>query len=242
MAAHARHLMHMTTRSLPPALALAHDDTWVFDLDNTLYPAGCQLFHQVDRRMGEYIARMFGLDAGAARKLQKDYFRTYGTTLHGLMVNHEVDPHDYLDFVHDIDLAVMDPAPDLDAAIAALEGRKVIFTNASRNHAEAVIERLGIARHFDGIFDIHDAAYVPKPEPETYDRFIAAHAIAPGRAVLFEDTAANLAPAHARGMATVLVTPGEDGVTNDAAAPHVHHVADDLAAFLAALKKAGKTA
>jgi putative hydrolase of the HAD superfamily len=241
-AAPARHLMQMNARPLPPALSLAHVDTWVFDLDNTLYPAGCQLFHQVDRRMGEYIARMFGLDAEAARKLQKDYFRNYGTTLRGLMINHEVDPHDYLDFVHDIDLAVMDPAPALDAAIGALEGRKVIFTNASRNHARAVIERLGIARHFDGIFDIHDAAYVPKPEPETYDRFIATHAIAPQRAVLFEDTAANLAPAHARGMATVLVTPGEDGVVNDAAAPHVHHVAEDLAAFLAGLARAGKSA
>ncbi len=222
----------------PDAPALDHVDTWVFDLDNTLYPAGCRLFHQIDRRMGEYIAAKFGLDAGAARKLQKDYFRAYGTTLRGLMVNHRVDPHHYLDFVHDIDLAVMDPAPALDAALGRLEGRKVIFTNASRNHAEAVIARLGIARHFEGIFDIHAADYVPKPEPETYDRFIAAHTVVPARAVLFEDTAANLAPAHTRGMVTVLVTPGEEGVVNDAGADHVQHVADDLAAFLDAVAAA----
>lgn len=219
----------------PAATALPQVDTWIFDLDNTLYPAGCRLFHQIDRRMGEYIGGLFGLDATAARKLQKDYFRAYGTTLRGLMVNHKVDPHHYLDFVHDIDLAVMDPAPALDGALARLPGRKVIFTNASRNHAEAVIARLGIARHFEAIFDIHDADYVPKPEPETYDRFIALHAILPARAALFEDTAANLAPAHARGMATVLVTPGEDGVENDAGGPHIHHVAPDLAAFLESL-------
>lgn len=226
---------HSRRMTAAPARLLSHVDTWVFDLDNTLYPAGCRLFHQVDRRMGEYIGNLFGLDAEAARKLQKDYYRAYGTTLRGLMINHRVDPHHYLDFVHDIDLAVMDPAPALDAALSRLDGRKVIFTNASRNHAEAVIARLGIARHFEAIFDIHDADYVPKPEPETYDRFITAHAIAPARAVLFEDTAANLAPAHARGMATVLVVPGEDGVANDAAADHVHHVADDLAAFLETL-------
>jgi putative hydrolase of the HAD superfamily len=215
--------------------ALAHVDTWVFDLDNTLYPATCNLFHQIDRRMGQYIADLLGLDAVAARKLQKDYFRTYGTTLRGLMVNHRVDPRAYLDFVHDIDLAVMDPAPLLDAALGGLEGRKVIFTNASRDHAEAVIRRLGIDKHFDTIFDIHDALYVPKPDEETYDRFIAAHGIVPEGTVLFEDTAANLAPAHARGMATVLIRPGEDGVENDDAAPHVHHVADDLTAFLKGL-------
>jgi putative hydrolase of the HAD superfamily len=223
-----------------PAAALARVNTWVFDLDNTLYPATSNLFHQIDRRMGQYIAGLLGLDAVAARKLQKDYFRAYGTTLRGLMVNHGVDPRAYLDFVHDIDLAVMDPAPLLDAALGNLEGRKVIFTNASRDHAEAVIRRLGIDRHFDAIFDIHDALYVPKPEEETYDRFIAAHGIVPAGTALFEDTAANLAPAHARGMATVLIRPGEDGVESDSTAPHVHHVADDLAAFLKGLARAAR--
>lgn len=233
----------MTINDRPPSLAtLDHVETWVFDLDNTLYPADCELFYQVDRRMGEFISGHFGLDAEAARRMQKDYYRTYGTTLRGLMLKHDIDPRRYLDFVHDIDLTVMDPAPELDTALAALQGRKVIFTNASRNHAEAVIERLGIARHFDGIFDIHEARYVPKPEPEVYDLFLASQGVVPATAALFEDTAANLAPAHARGMATVLVVPGEDGVVNDAAQPHIHHVADDLAAFLARLGAARRGA
>jgi len=221
-----------------PALALAHVDTWVFDLDNTLYPASCELFHQVDRRMGEYIGQLFGLDFEAARKIQKDYYRSYGTTLRGLMLRHRVDPQAYLDYVHDIDLTVMDPSPALDAALDGLIGSKVIFTNANRGHAEAVIERLGIARHFDAIFDIHAADYIPKPETETYHRFLKACAVRPERAVLFEDTAANLAPAHALGMATVLVRPGEAGVENDNTAAHVHHVADDLTAFLGTLTRA----
>ncbi len=231
----------MTMTAPAAAPPLAHVDTWVFDLDNTLYPASCELFHQVDQRMGEYIGQLFGLDYAAARKIQKDYYRSYGTTLRGLMLRHQVDPQAYLDYVHDIDLTVMEPSPALDAAIGALEGSKVIFTNANRGHAEAVIERLGIARHFDAIFDIHAADYIPKPEPETYDRFLKACAVRPDRAVLFEDTAANLAPAHALGMATVLVRPGEAGVENDDKAPHVHHVADDLTEFLRALGTSRKT-
>ncbi|MFT5540248.1 MAG: putative hydrolase of the HAD superfamily [Alphaproteobacteria bacterium] len=210
-------------------------ETWVFDLDNTLYSADCALFHQVDRRMGEYISTLFGLDYDAARKLQKDYYRTYGTTLRGLMVNHDIDPHAYLDFVHDIDLTVMDPDIALNAALTRLPGAKVIFTNASRGHAEAVTERLGIRHHFGGIFDIHDAAYIPKPAPEIYDQFIKAHGITPKRTVLFEDTAANLAPAAARGMTTVLVRPGEAGVENDASADHIHHVTNNLANWLDSL-------
>ncbi len=222
--------MTATTR-VPPALD--HVESWVFDLDNTLYSADSRLFHQIDRRMGEYVARLLGLDAEAARRVQKDYYRTYGTTLRGLMLNHGIAPTAYLDYVHDIDLGAIPPAPALDAALARLPGAKVIFTNATAAHAERVIERLGIARHFRAIFDIRAADYVPKPEAEVYDRFVAAHGIPPRRAVLFEDTAANLAPAAALGMTCVLVTPGEDGVANDPHGPHVHHVTDDLAGFLA---------
>ncbi|MDH3240949.1 MAG: pyrimidine 5'-nucleotidase [Alphaproteobacteria bacterium] len=205
---------------------------WVFDLDNTLYSAECRLFHQIDRRMGEYIAALFDMSFDAARRLQKDYFRTHGTTLRGLMTNHGIDPADYLDYVHDIDLTAIDPSPALDRAISRLPGRKVIFTNADRKHAEQVIGRLGIARHFDGIFDIFDADFVPKPDPGIYGAFVERHKVRPERAVLFEDTAANLAPAAALGMTTVLVRPGEDGVVNDPGAPHIHHVTDDLAAWL----------
>ncbi len=205
---------------------------WVFDLDNTLYSAQCQLFHQIDRRMGEYIAGLLGLAYEDARRLQKKYFHAYGTTLRGLMNHHQVEPSNYLQFVHDIDLSAIAPDQALDSALARLPGIKVIFTNANRAHAEQVIRLLGIGRHFAAIFDIQDADYVPKPEPETYDRLIARHGIAPERSVLFEDSAANLKPAAALGMTTVLVTPGEEGVVNDASGDHVHHVTDDLAGWL----------
>jgi putative hydrolase of the HAD superfamily len=205
---------------------------WVFDLDNTLYPAQCRLFHQIDRRMGEFIAGLLGLAYEDARRLQKEYFHTYGTTLRGLMTHHQVDPSAYLEFVHDIDLTVIAPDLTLDAALARLPGIKVIFTNADRTHAEQVIGRLGVARHFTAIFDIHDAGYVPKPEPETYDRFVARHGITPQQSVLFEDTAANLRPAAALGMTTVLVTPGEEGVVNEEDGDHIHHVTDNLAGWL----------
>jgi putative hydrolase of the HAD superfamily len=205
---------------------------WVFDLDNTLYSAQCRLFHQIDQRMGEYIAGLLQLAYGDARQVQKKYFHTYGTTLRGLMIHHQVDPSTYLKFVHDIDLTVIEPDFALDAALTRLPGIKVIFTNADRTHAEQVIRRLGVARHFSAIFDIHDADYVPKPEPETYDRFVANHAVTPHRSVLFEDTAANLKPAAALGMTTVLVKPGEEGVDNDVHGAHIHHVTSDLAGWL----------
>ena len=205
---------------------------WVFDLDNTLYPAESPVFQQIDQRMGEYIAALLDLSFSDAHRLQKQYFRTFGTTLCGLMSEHQVDPTAYLDYVHDIDFTVLDADPELDTALGRLSGNKTIFTNASRGHAEQVIERLGVARHFDGIFDILDADYVPKPAPETYDRFIARHRVPPESAVLIEDTSANLKPAAALGMTTLLISPGEDGVHNDARADHVHHVTDDLARWL----------
>ena len=230
----------MSARPTPPAptargraaLDGQNIEHWVFDLDNTLYSADCQLFHQIDRRMGEYIAELFELPFDDARALQKHYFRTFGTTLRGLMTNHDVDPRAYLDFVHDIDLTVIDPNPALDRALDRIPGPKVIFTNADRNHARQVIERLGIARHFEGIFDIYDAGFVPKPDPGIYDLFVERHAVRPERAILFEDTAANLEPAAALGMTTVLVRPGEDGVANDPGAAHIHHVTDDLTSWL----------
>jgi putative hydrolase of the HAD superfamily len=217
---------------------LSHVRHWVFDLDNTLYPATCDLFRQIDRRMGAYIARLLALGPEEARRVQKRYFRAYGTTLRGLMIHHRVDPRAYMAYVHDIDLTVMAPDPALDAALAALPGPKTVFTNASRAHAVQVLERLGIARRFGAIFDIHDAGYLPKPEPETYRRFIADHGVVAAETALFDDTAANLAPAAALGMTTVLVRPGEDGIDNDPAAPHVHHVADDLAGWLGAVARA----
>jgi putative hydrolase of the HAD superfamily len=207
---------------------------WVFDLDNTLYPARCRLFDQVDRRIGLFIQDRLGLDAVAARLLQKQYFRQHGTTLCGLMTHHAVEPELFLEFVHDIDLAPVEPSPALDAALARLSGRKFIFTNGSNAHAARVMDRLGVARHFDGVFDIADAGYVPKPALATYERLIGRHAIEPARAVMIEDLPRNLRPAAALGMTTVLVLTGEEWAETDKTGDHIHHVTDDLVGWLGA--------
>lgn len=212
-----------------------HVETWVFDLDNTIYPARFNLFDQVDVRIGAFIARLLDLDAGTARRLQKQYFRDHGTTLRGLMLNHDVDPHEFLGFVHDIDMGCIPPNPDLDRSLERLAGRKVIFTNGSTGHAMAVLARLGIARRFCGIFAITDADFVPKPQAAPYAAMIERFAIDPSGAAMVEDIARNLAPAAALGMTTVWVRNdsawGAEGSAND----YVHHVIDDVADWLTSL-------
>lgn len=224
-----------------PAADLAHVDTWVFDLDNTLYPHDANLWEQVDNRITTWIAGHFGVDGLTARAIQKHYYRKHGTSLRGLMIEEGVKPGDFLDFAHDIDHSVLEPNPALGEALARLPGRKLIFTSGSVRHAENVTRRLGIDAHFETVFDIVAADYVPKPAAVTYDRFLAAHNIDPRRAVMFEDLARNLEPPHALGMRTVLVVPGARVIERDAwelegAGEHVHHVTDDLTAFLANLR------
>ncbi len=214
---------------------------WVFDLDNTLYPADINLFPQVDRRMGEFIARHFGIGTDEARLIQKRYFRTYGTTLRGLMLHHGLEPHAYLDYVHDIDLSVVTRNTALDTALENLAGRKTVFTNGSLKHAEAILDRLGIARHFAAIFDVAAAEFVPKPDPACYQKMLMSLVIAPERAALFEDTADNLPPAAALGMTTVLVVPPLAQMVAPDAPPapgrqvpdeKIHFVTDDLTGWL----------
>lgn len=214
-------------------------DCWIFDLDNTLYPAECNLFLQVDQRMGEFISRYLGIPFADARRLQKDYYRKFGTTLSGLMAVHGLKPEAFLDYVHDIDVSVVPEAPELGAAIAALPGRKYIFTNGSRGHAERVAGKLGILDKFDGVFDIGAAAYVPKPASEAYDRFLKAFGAEGGRAAMFEDMPHNLEAPHALGMATVLVHssyfdhPIQREIKTWKTPPeHVHHMTEDIAGFL----------
>lgn len=226
--------------------ALLHITEWVFDLDNTLYPSHCPLFAQIDRRMRDFIAHLLGLDHTAARRLQKHYFHAFGTTLRGLMLDHGLDPEAFLEYVHEVDVSVVSPDPALKTALSRLEGRKVVFTNGPRNHAEIVLERLGVQGLFDGIFDVADAGYIPKPDPQCYRRLLKNHDIDPYAAVLFDDIARNLPPAAALGMATVLVTGPADGQGRPAAklAPNagVHHVTDDLVGWLenvAAARAAG---
>jgi putative hydrolase of the HAD superfamily len=212
--------------------SLAAAETWVFDLDNTLYPASSNLFAQVDVRIRDFIAALLGLPEDEAYRLQKQLFREHGTTLRGLMTRHGVDPGEFMDFVHDIDVTPIDPSPDLDAALARLPGRKVIFTNASANHARRVTERLGVTRHFDAVFDIEDAGYVPKPHGQPYARLIERHRIEPRTAVMVEDIARNLHPAAALGFTTVWVRTELAWAADGAEEDHVHHVAEDLADWL----------
>jgi len=233
--------MKMREEALPRS-GFEHVEAWVFDLDNTLYPADCNLFAEIDSRMGEFIARRFGVSPEEAQRMRKHYYYEYGTTLAGLMRLHDVCPNAFLDYVHDIDLSVIAPAPELGDALDALPGRKFIFTNGSRRHAESVIARLGIDGRFDGVFDIHAADFVPKPERAAYERFIGAHAIAAGSAAMFDDLPHNLRTAHGLGMTTVLVACGDTdhperrAIAGWAELPsHIHHRTDALAPFLAAI-------
>ncbi len=222
--------------------AFSEVDTWVFDLDNTLYPADSNLFVQVDQRMGEFIANYLDVVPEEARRIQKHYYYTFGTTLAGLMQQHGVRPSDFLDYVHDIDLSPIQPAPDLAEAAQALPGKRYIFTNGSRRHAERVAGKLGVLHLFDDIFDIAASDYIPKPTRHAFDRFCSTHGIAPQRSAMFEDLPHNLETAHALGMVTVLVHssyadhPAQRTISpNRPLPPHVHHLTDDLAGFLTAL-------
>ncbi len=210
----------------------AHVETWVFDLDNTIYAARHSVFDQIDVRMGSFIAGRLKLDPDAARKLQKDYFRNHGTTLRGLMVNHQIDPEDFLEYVHDIDVSLIPPNHDLDTALHNLAGRKVIFTNGSTKHAMNVLGQLGVAHHFDGIFDIAAADFVPKPEPGPYDQLVERFAIEPRAAAMVEDMARNLEPAAALGMTTIWVRTKNDWGRENSDADYVHHIIDDVADWL----------
>jgi putative hydrolase of the HAD superfamily len=214
-------------------------ETWVFDLDNTLYPHDVNLWQQVDVRIRDYIADFLKLTHDEAFRLQKDLYLRYGTSLRGLMEEHGLEPDEFLEMVHDIDYSPLAPNPALGAAIGGLPGRKLILTNGTRAHAEAVMGRLEIRSGFEDIFDIASAELEPKPRAIVYDRFFARHNVDPARAAIFEDLSRNLEVPHARGMTTVLVVPvgtrevfREEWELAGRDEPHVDHVTDDLAGFL----------
>jgi len=221
-------------------IRLLEAEAWVFDLDNTLYPATSNLFQQVDRRMTRFIAELLGLEWQAAYRLQKSYFRDHGTTMRGLMTEHGIDPAPFLAFVHDIDLTPVAPDPALGAALARLKGRKIVFTNGPTDHALRVMDRLAVRRHFEAVFDIVEAEYVPKPEPSAYAALVRRYRLNPRATVMVEDLARNLAPAAAMGMTTVWVRAGAEAGTPDAidGAGLADHVTDDLAGWLGALTAA----
>jgi putative hydrolase of the HAD superfamily len=211
---------------------LSHIDVWLFDLDDTLYPPGAELMRLIERRMTAFVARETGLSPEEAFALQKRYLHEHGTTLAGLMANHGVDPEAFLNEVHDVPIECLDPDPELDAALARLPGRKLVFTNGDAPHADRVLRRLGVARHFEAVFHIASADYLPKPNPATFAKLTRTHDVEPRAAVFFEDSERNLAPAAAIGMTTVLVGPRAEAST----APFVHHRAARLAPFLAAAR------
>jgi putative hydrolase of the HAD superfamily len=207
-------------------------NAWVFDLDNTLYPRNNDIFAQVGARMRVFIMDLLGVDEEGARAVQKDYLRKFGTTLRGLMTLHDLEPGPYLDNVHDIDLTPIAPNPALGAALGALKGRKLIFTNATTHHAERVLARLGIADHFEDIFDIVAADYLPKPDPAVYQSLIERYHLDASKTVMFEDIARNLEPAAALSMTTVWVETDSDWAGDGADEDHVHHRTDDLVGLL----------
>jgi len=214
-------------------------DTWVFDLDNTLYPHHVNLWQQVDVRIGEFVAAWLKVSPEEARRIQKDYYRRYGTTMRGMMTEHGVSADDFLAYVHQIDHSPLEPNPAMGAAIAKLRGRKLILTNGSTDHADKVLQRLGIGSHFEAVFDIIAAELEPKPAPQTYQKFLVAHGVNPRTSAMFEDLARNLIVPHQLGMTTVLVVPDgtrdvvrEDWELEGREAAHVDHVTDDLTGFL----------
>ena len=222
-----------------PSRPFSHIDTWVFDLDNTLYPHHVNLWQQVDQRIGEFVSAWLKVSADEARRIQKDYYRRYGTTMRGMMTEHGVRADDYLAYVHQIDHSPLQPNPAMGAAIARLPGRKLILTNGSIDHVDKVLARLGIATHFEAVFDIIAADLEPKPAPQTYQKFLRDHRVDPASSAMFEDLARNLVVPHQLGMTTVLVVPQgarvvlrEDWELAGRDAPHVDHVTDDLTGFL----------
>jgi putative hydrolase of the HAD superfamily len=217
-----------------------HVQDWIFDLDNTLYRADNGIFAQIESRMTDYVERLLDLPREAARTLQKELYRKYGTTLCGLMREHDADPEDYLHFVHDIDLSSLGPDTGLTAALARLPGRRFVFTNGCRDHAGRILARLGMAHLFDGVWDIRTMGFAPKPEACAYASVVAADRVVPAQAAMFDDIARNLVPARAMGMTTVWLKTdspwGKQGPLMDVASGDIDHETENLADFLHSIR------
>jgi len=212
-----------------PKQSFAHVSTWVFDLDNTLYPPSARLFDQIEVLMARYVMRALGVQRAEADRLRKLYWSQYGTTLAGLMREHDVDPGPYLHDVHDISLEHLTPDPDLAALIRALPGRAIVYTNGTAPYAERVLQARGLGGVFDAVYGVEQAGFLPKPERAAFEKVFALDGVETAQAAMFEDDARNLAAPHAMGMQTVHVAP------EPLKAAHIHHHTDDLTAFLARL-------
>lgn len=217
--------------------ALTHIDNWIFDLDNTLYPAKADLFGLIDIKMGEFIQGLLGCDAHEAKRVQKQYFMEHGTTLSGLMRHHGTDPAEFLEYVHDISLDRISSDAELNTYIRALPGRRLIFTNGDALYAQRVLKKLEIGDAFEFIHDIHACQYVPKPDPSGYRELCERYDLDPGASLFFEDMARNLKPAKAIGMTTVWVNNGSEAGHMDAHPDFIDYETHHLAPFLADILK-----
>lgn len=209
-------------------------ESWIFDLDLTLYGPEANIMAQVRDRIALFVERYFDIGSEEAHIIRHTYWKKYGTTLGGLMTEHAVEPHAYLDFVHDVDLSLLQPAPDLRDLIEALPGRKFIFTNADAVYAARVLEARGLDNLFEDVFDIHRMQHLPKPAAASYDALCAQLAIDPVRALFVEDSAHNLLPAKALGMTTIWVNHElETGSSNPA--HYIDYEIADLNSWLSSL-------
>ncbi len=205
---------------------------WIFDLDNTLYSGKTKVFEQVDKKMSKYISSKLNVSVEEAKKIQKNYFYEYNTTLNGMIKNHEIDPDEFLEFVHDIDIGFLQKDQKLAKEIKKLEGKKIIFTNGSRKHAINVTKKIGIDQYFDDIFDIVDSDFVPKPLIEPYKKLVEKHKIDPKLCVLVEDIARNLKPAYEMGMKTVWIENDEPWASKFSDSNFVNYKTNNLSEFL----------
>ncbi len=211
---------------------LANIKFWLFDLDNTLYDGATKVFDQVDKKMSQFISKKLNVSIDEARKIQKNYFQEYNTTLNGMIKNHKIDADEFLEFVHDVDLSFLDKDKELEDEIKKLNGKKIIFTNGSRTHALNVTKRIGIDKLFDGIFDIRDCEFIPKPSKEPYKKLVECYKIEPQYCIFFEDIARNLRPAHELGMKTVWIKNNEPWAAKYSDSDFINYKTDNLAKFL----------
>jgi putative hydrolase of the HAD superfamily len=205
---------------------------WIFDLDNTLYSGDTKVFDQVDKKMSKFISDKLNVSIDEAKKIQKNYFHEYNTTLNGMIKNHKIDADEFLEFVHDVDLDFLKADKPLEEEISNLNGKKFIFTNGSKAHAANVTKRIGIEKLFDGVFDIVESKFIPKPSIEPYKKFIEKYKIEPQYSIFIEDIARNLKPAHELGMKTLWIKNDEPWAAKFSDSDFINYKTDNLAKFL----------
>ena len=210
---------------------------WIFDLDNTLYSGDTKVFDQVDKKMSKFISEKLNVSLEEAKKIQKNYFHEYNTTLNGMIKNHEIDANEFLEFVHDVDLDFLKEDKLLKQEISNLNGKKFIFTNGSKAHAANVTKRIGIEKLFDGVFDIVESDFIPKPSIEPYKKIIEKFKIEPQYSIFIEDIARNLKPAHELGMKTVWIKNDEPWAAKFSDSGFINYKTDNLAKFLKEINK-----